>query len=86
MEKGRDFFLEKYHITDKFLKKDLVEKILERFKEKGLDKVDIEAHKKRLNKQTTNLDKLREERYGTTERAKFQKKIALTGTEGELIL
>lgn len=86
MEKGKDFFLEKYHITDKFLKKDLVEKILERFKEEGLDKVDIEAHKKRLSKTTITLDMLREERYGTTERAKFQKKIVLTGTEGELIL
>lgn len=86
MEKGRDAFLEKYSITDEYLKSEIMDLILNRFRENGVDEADIEAHKKRLKKADVTLPKLREEWYWSADWAKNQTKVQLTWAEGRDLL
>lgn len=94
LENWLDKFNEKYWIADWFLKDDLKDKILERFREKfkaeGKDEMDIkfelEAESKRLNKTTVTLPLLREEYYGTAQRSTIKNKVALTASEGRMVI
>lgn len=94
LEKWEEAFLEKYWISDWFLKDELKDQILERIrhelKEHGKDEMDItfelEAHKKRLSKTWVNLPHLREEFYGSKQRSTIKDKIAMTPTEGEMVM
>lgn len=74
-----DKFLEEYDITNQYQKKELLEMILKKEEERGMDEVDLRAKEKMLGKLT--LDKLRQEYYWPEKYADLAQKPKITRAE-----